>query len=59
MSSKYDSILIGENGMRISIILFFLNVDTNSIMGSAYVWDKILNGIDFARLTVIGVPFTM
>ena len=40
MSSKYDYILIGENGMRICIILFFLNIDTNSIMGSTYVRTK-------------------
>ena len=40
MSSKYDYILIGENGMRICIFLFILNVDTNSIMGSAYVRTK-------------------
>ena len=56
MSSKYDYILIGENGMGIWIIRFFSErrYELDNAIGLRV--DKILNGIDFAWLTVIGVP---
>ena len=59
MSSKYDYILIGENGMRIWIILFFSEHRYELDNGIGLREDNILNCIDFTRLTVIGVPFTM
>jgi hypothetical protein len=59
MSSKYDYILIDENGMRIWIVLLFSErrYELDNWIGLPE--DKILNCIDFAWLTVIEVPFTM
>jgi hypothetical protein len=52
MSSKYDYILIGENGI-------FSERRYELDTGIGLRENNILNGTDFAWLTVIGVPFTM